>query len=86
MPTVKVAIYSAASPAVVVVESGGSTSVAEDGNNPPASAEDTIKVRLSASHVHSDFARSDTDIDIRYGLQTWSDLHTEAIFTRKSFR
>ena len=42
-----------------------------------------IKVRLSASHVHSDFARSDTDIDIRYGLQTWSDLHTEAIFTEE---
>jgi len=42
-----------------------------------------IKVRLSASHVHSDFARGEVDIDIRYGLQRWSDLHVEAIFTEE---
>ncbi|HVN36378.1 MAG TPA: LysR substrate-binding domain-containing protein [Casimicrobiaceae bacterium] len=47
------------------------------------SAHPDIKVRLSASHVHSDFARAEVDIDIRYGLKTWSDLHVEAIFTEE---
>lgn len=47
------------------------------------SAHPDIKVRLSASHVHSDFARAEVDIDIRYGLQTWTDLHVEAIFTEE---
>ena len=42
-----------------------------------------IKVRLSASHVHSDFARAEVDLDIRYGLQTWNDLHVEAIFAEE---
>jgi LysR family glycine cleavage system transcriptional activator len=42
-----------------------------------------IKVRLSASHVHTDFTRADIDIDIRYGLQAWTDLHVEAIFAEE---
>ena len=39
-----------------------------------------IKIRLSASHVHSDFSRGEVDIDIRYGLIRWTDLHVETIF------
>jgi len=42
-----------------------------------------IKVRLSASHVHSDFAKGETDIDIRYGVPRWSEFHVEAIFTEE---
>jgi LysR family glycine cleavage system transcriptional activator len=39
-----------------------------------------IKIRLSASHVHTDFSRGEIDIDIRYGLTRWTDLHVETIF------
>jgi LysR family glycine cleavage system transcriptional activator len=42
-----------------------------------------IKIRLSASHVHSDFSRGEVDIDIRYGLIRWGDLHVETIFTEE---
>ena len=42
-----------------------------------------IKIRLSASHVHSDFSRAEVDIDIRYGLIRWADLHIETIFTEE---
>ena len=42
-----------------------------------------IKLRLSASHVHSDFSRAEVDIDIRYGLIRWADLHIETIFTEE---
>ena len=42
-----------------------------------------IKIRLSASHVHSDFSRGEVDIDIRYGLTRWTDLHVETIFTEE---
>jgi LysR family glycine cleavage system transcriptional activator len=42
-----------------------------------------IKIRLSASHVHSDFSRGEVDIDIRYGLTRWTDLHVESIFTEE---
>ena len=42
-----------------------------------------IKLRLSASHVHSDFSRGEFDIDIRYGLIRWTDLHVETIFTEE---
>lgn len=42
-----------------------------------------IKLRLSASHVHSDFSRSDVDIDIRYGLIRWTDVHVETIFSEE---
>jgi LysR family glycine cleavage system transcriptional activator len=39
-----------------------------------------IKIRLSASHGHTDFSHADIDIDIRYGLSRWPDLHVETIF------
>lgn len=39
-----------------------------------------IQIRLSSSHVHSDFSRGEVDIDIRYGLMRWTDLHVETIF------
>jgi LysR family glycine cleavage system transcriptional activator len=42
-----------------------------------------IKLRLSASLVHSDFSRGEVDIDIRYGLTRWTDLHVEAIFSEE---
>lgn len=42
-----------------------------------------IKLRLSASHVHSDFSRGEFDIDIRYGLIRWTDVHVETIFTEE---
>ncbi len=42
-----------------------------------------IKIRLSASHVHTDFSRGEVDIDIRYGLTRWTDLHVETIFTEE---
>jgi LysR family transcriptional regulator, glycine cleavage system transcriptional activator len=42
-----------------------------------------IKIQLSASHVHSDFSRGEVDIDIRYGLIRWGDLHVETIFTEE---
>jgi len=43
-----------------------------------------IQIRLSASHVHSDFSRGEVDIDIRYGLiRWWTDLHVETIFTEE---
>ena len=42
-----------------------------------------IKIRLFASHVHSDFSRGEVDIDIRYGLTRWADLHVETIFTEE---
>lgn len=45
-----------------------------------------IKIRLSASHVHTDFSRGEVDIDIRYGLIRWQDLHVETIFAERSCR
>src|SRR5438876_888654 len=42
-----------------------------------------IKFRLYASHVHSDFSRGDVDIDIRYGLTRWTEMHVETIFTEE---
>jgi LysR family glycine cleavage system transcriptional activator len=42
-----------------------------------------ISLKLSASHVHSDFQLGQTDIDIRYGLPTWPNLEVQAIFTEK---
>jgi LysR family transcriptional regulator, glycine cleavage system transcriptional activator len=42
-----------------------------------------IKIRLFASHVYSDFSRGEVDIDIRYGLTGWTDLHVETIFTEE---
>ena len=42
-----------------------------------------IKLRLAVSHTHSDFSRGDVDLDIRYGLVRWTDLHVETIFTEE---
>jgi len=39
-----------------------------------------IKIRLSASHVHTDFSYGEIDIDIRYGQSQWPDLHVETVF------
>jgi len=39
-----------------------------------------IKIRLSASHVHTDFSRGEIDVDIRYGQSQWPDLHVETVF------
>lgn len=42
-----------------------------------------ISLVLSASHLHSDFQLGQMDIDIRYGLPTWSNLEVEPLFTEK---
>jgi DNA-binding transcriptional LysR family regulator len=42
-----------------------------------------VSLKLSASHVHSDFQLGQTDIDIRYGLPNWPHLEVQAIFTEK---
>ena len=39
-----------------------------------------IALSLSASHVYSDFALGQVDIDIRYGTPDWPNLFAEAIF------
>ncbi len=42
-----------------------------------------ISLVLSASHIHSDFQIGQMDIDIRYGLPNWPDLHVEPVFTER---
>ncbi|WP_050463196.1 LysR substrate-binding domain-containing protein [Herbaspirillum autotrophicum] len=42
-----------------------------------------IRIRLSASHMHSDFSRGEVDLDIRYGAVRWADLHVETICTEE---
>lgn len=39
-----------------------------------------LRIQLSAAHTHSDFARGEVDLDIRYGAVKWGDLHVETIF------
>ena len=39
-----------------------------------------IALSLSASHVYSDFALGQVDVDIRYGLPDWPNLVVEPIF------
>ncbi|MCB1850818.1 MAG: LysR family transcriptional regulator [Gammaproteobacteria bacterium] len=39
-----------------------------------------IQIRLAASHVYSDFSRGEADIDIRYGVPVWRDLHVESLY------
>ena len=39
-----------------------------------------LRIQLSAAHTHSDFARGEVDLDIRYGAIGWGDLHVETIF------
>lgn len=42
-----------------------------------------IRVQLSASHAEADFSRADVDLDIRYGVARWPNLHVETLFTEK---
>ncbi|MEZ5653990.1 MAG: LysR substrate-binding domain-containing protein [Burkholderiaceae bacterium] len=42
-----------------------------------------IGIRLSATHVYSDFVRGESDIDIRYGAVSGSDLHIESLFVEE---
>ena len=39
-----------------------------------------VSLFLSASHVHSDFALGQADVDIRYGLPNWPDLVVRPLF------
>ena len=39
-----------------------------------------LRIQLSAAHTHSDFARGEVDLDIRYGNVKWGELHVETIF------
>lgn len=39
-----------------------------------------IRVQLSSSHLESDFARAQIDVDIRYGLANWPNLHVQSLF------
>lgn len=45
-----------------------------------AEANREISLNLSASHVHSDFALGQVDLDIRYGVPRWPDLVVEPLF------
>jgi len=42
-----------------------------------------IRIRLSASYMHSDFSQGEIDLDIRYGAARWADLHVETISTEE---
>lgn len=42
-----------------------------------------IRVELSASPGESDFTRADVDLDIRYGVANWPNLHVETLFTEQ---
>ncbi|MDY7579413.1 LysR substrate-binding domain-containing protein [Herbaspirillum sp. RTI4] len=42
-----------------------------------------IRLKLSASHMYTDFSRGDVDLDIRYGAMRWADLHVETIFNEE---
>lgn len=39
-----------------------------------------VSLFLSASHMHSDFALGQVDIDIRYGIPAWSQLVVKPVF------
>jgi len=42
-----------------------------------------IRIRLSASHMYSEFSRGEVDLDIRYGAVRWADLLVETIATEE---
>ncbi len=42
-----------------------------------------ISLFLSASHVHSDFALGQADIDIRYGVPQWPNLVVQPLFEER---
>jgi len=39
-----------------------------------------VSLFLSASHIHSDFALGQADLDIRYGIPQWPDLIVQPLF------
>lgn len=45
-----------------------------------AHAHPDVSLFLSASHVHSDFALGQADVDIRYGIPQWPDLVVQPLF------
>lgn len=45
-----------------------------------AGANPDVSLNLSASHIHSDFALGQVDLDIRYGVPQWPDLVVEPLF------
>lgn len=48
-----------------------------------AHAHPGIALSLSSSVVHSDFASGQVDIDIRYGLPNWPQLHVQPVFEER---
>jgi LysR family glycine cleavage system transcriptional activator len=48
-----------------------------------AHAHPDVSLFLSASHVHSDFALGQADIDIRYGIPQWPDLVVQPLFKER---
>ena len=48
-----------------------------------ARAHPGIALSLSSSVVHSDFASGQVDIDIRYGLPNWPQLHVQPVFEER---
>ena len=45
-----------------------------------AEAAGDVSLNLSASHMHTDFALGQVDLDIRYGVPQWPDLVVEPLF------
>lgn len=48
-----------------------------------ARAQPDVSLFLSASHVHSDFALGQADLDIRYGVPQWPDLVVQSLFDER---
>lgn len=48
-----------------------------------AHAHPGIALSLSSSVAHSDFASGQVDIDIRYGLPNWPQLHVQPVFEER---
>jgi LysR family glycine cleavage system transcriptional activator len=48
-----------------------------------AQAQPEVSLFLSASHVHSDFALGQADLDIRYGVPQWPDLVVQPLFDER---
>ena len=48
-----------------------------------ARAQPDVSLFLSASHIHSDFALGQADLDIRYGIPQWPELVVEPLFDER---
>lgn len=48
-----------------------------------AQSHPAISLFLSASHVHSDFALGQADIDVRYGVPQWPNLVVQPLFEER---